>query len=102
MPLLSDQNRRKRNLVIIAGFLVLLGRAAVFDLGVFAPELPVASNIVVFALFNLNLIVFLLLLRAALPQPGQAVVRARAEGDRRQVQGQARAGLPVLSLVPGT
>src|SRR5262249_6518477 len=33
-----------------------------FDLGIFAPELPVASNIVIFALFNLNLIVFLLLL----------------------------------------
>src|SRR5688572_31566625 len=62
MPLLSEQNRRKRNLVIIAAFLLLIGGAAVFDLGVFAPELPVASNIVIFALFNLNLIVFLLLL----------------------------------------
>ena len=62
MPLLSEQNRRKRNLVIIAAFLVLIGGATVFDLGVFAPELPVASNIVIFALFNLNLIVFLLLL----------------------------------------
>src|SRR5687767_5012834 len=62
MPLLSEQNRRKRNLVIIAAFLVLIGGAAVFDLGVFAPELPVASNIVIFALFNLNLIIFLLLL----------------------------------------
>ena len=62
MPLLSEQNRRKRNVVIIASFLVLIGSAAVFDLGVFAPELPVASNIVIFALFNLNLIVFLLLL----------------------------------------
>src|SRR6185295_15683783 len=62
MPLLSEQNRRKRNVVIIASFLVLIGCAAVFDLGVFAPELPVASNIVIFALFNLNLIVFLLLL----------------------------------------
>ena len=62
MPLLSEQNRRKRNLVIIASFLVLIGGATVFDLGIFAPELPVASNIVIFALFNLNLIVFLLLL----------------------------------------
>jgi two-component system nitrogen regulation sensor histidine kinase NtrY len=62
MPLLSEQNRRKRNVVIIASFLVLIGSAAVFDMGVFAPELPVASNIVIFALFNLNLIVFLLLL----------------------------------------
>jgi two-component system nitrogen regulation sensor histidine kinase NtrY len=62
MPLLSDQNRRKRNLVIIAAFLILIGGATAFDLGIFAPELPVASNIVIFALFNLNLIVLLLLI----------------------------------------
>jgi two-component system nitrogen regulation sensor histidine kinase NtrY len=62
MPLLSEQHRRKRNLLIILGFLVLIGGLSFFDLGSFAPELPVASNIVVFALFNLNLIVFLLLL----------------------------------------
>src|SRR2546426_10331730 len=62
MPLLSEQNRRKRNLLIILCFLVLVGGLSAFDLGSFAPELPVASNIVIFALFNLNLIVFLLLL----------------------------------------
>src|SRR5437016_8640054 len=62
MPLLSEQNRRKRNLLVILGFLVLVGGLSVFDLGSFAPELPVASNIVIFALFNLNLVVFLLLL----------------------------------------
>ena len=62
MPLLSEQNRRKRNLLVIAGFLVLIGGLSAFDMGVIAPELPVASNIVIFALFNLNLIVFLLLL----------------------------------------
>src|SRR6266850_2029026 len=62
MPLLSEQNRRKRNLLIILCFLVLMGGLAAFDLGSFAPELPVASNIVIFALFNLNLVVFLLLL----------------------------------------
>ncbi len=62
MPLLSEQNRRKRNLLIILGFLVLVGGLSAFDLGSFAPELPVASNIVIFALFNLNLVVFLLLL----------------------------------------
>src|SRR5947209_5782146 len=63
MPLLSEQNRRKRNLLIILCFLVLVGGLSAFDLGSFAPELPVASNIVIFALFNLNLMVFLLLLR---------------------------------------
>jgi two-component system, NtrC family, nitrogen regulation sensor histidine kinase NtrY len=62
MPLLSEQNRRKRNLVIIALFLLVMGGTTAFDLGIFAPDLPVASNIVIFALFNLNLIVFLLLL----------------------------------------
>jgi two-component system, NtrC family, nitrogen regulation sensor histidine kinase NtrY len=62
MPLLSEQSRRKRNLVVIAAFLLLIGGATAFDLGIFAPEIPVASNIVIFALFNLNLIVFLLLL----------------------------------------
>ena len=62
MPLLSEQNRRKRNLLIIAAFLLLLGGLSALDMGIIAPELPVASNIVIFALFNLNLIVFLLLL----------------------------------------
>jgi two-component system, NtrC family, nitrogen regulation sensor histidine kinase NtrY len=62
MPLLSEQSRRKRNLVIISGTLLILALAGVLSLEMRAPELPVASNIVVFALFNLNLIVFLLLL----------------------------------------
>src|SRR3989454_11456163 len=62
MPLLSETNRRKRNLLVILAFLVLVGGLSAFDLGAFAPELPVASNIVIFALFNLNLVVFLLLL----------------------------------------
>src|SRR5919201_1872670 len=50
MPLLSEQSRRKRNLVIITGFLVLLGVASAFDLGVRAPEIPVASNVAIIAL----------------------------------------------------
>src|SRR5687768_9245993 len=62
MPLLSEQNRRKRNLVIISATLLILALAGALSLEMRAPELPVASNIVVFALFNLNLIVFLLLL----------------------------------------
>src|SRR5215468_5334673 len=62
MPLLSETNRRKRNLLVILAFLVLVGGLSAVDLGIFAPELPVASNIVIFALFNLNLIVLLLLL----------------------------------------
>ena len=62
MPLVSDQGRRKRNLIIICGFLVLLVVATAFEFGIRTPNIPVASTIVVFALFNLNLIVFLLLL----------------------------------------
>ena len=62
MPLLSEQSRRKRNLVVISGTLLILAVAGALSFEMRAPELPVASNIVVFALFNLNLIVFLLLL----------------------------------------
>ena len=57
-----EQERRKRNLLIIAVILVLLTVATVFELGIRAPQIPFASNLIVFALFNLNLIVFLLLL----------------------------------------
>ena len=62
MPLLSEQSRRKRNLVIIGGTLLVLAIAGALSFEMRTPDLPVASNIVVFALFNLNLIVFLLLL----------------------------------------
>jgi two-component system nitrogen regulation sensor histidine kinase NtrY len=61
VPLLSDANRRKRNLLIIAGFLFLIGVANLVDTDVYAPDLPIASNITIFALLNLNLIVLLLL-----------------------------------------
>jgi two-component system nitrogen regulation sensor histidine kinase NtrY len=61
MPLLTEQARRKRNLIIIAAMLLLLAAGSVVDLGLQLPEGPVGSNIVVFALFNLNLIVLLLL-----------------------------------------
>jgi two-component system nitrogen regulation sensor histidine kinase NtrY len=61
VPLLSEANRRKRNLLIIAGFLFLVGVANLVNTGVYAPDIPLASNITVFALLNLNLIVLLLL-----------------------------------------
>src|SRR5436190_635347 len=50
-----------RNLLIIAGFLFLIGVANLVDTDVYAPDLPIASNITIFALLNLNLIVLLLL-----------------------------------------
>ena len=62
MPLLSEQSRRKRNLIVIAAFLALVTIASAFNV-VFVPgELPIASNLVVIALANLNVIVLLLLL----------------------------------------
>jgi two-component system, NtrC family, nitrogen regulation sensor histidine kinase NtrY len=62
VPRADEQERRKRNLLIIGGILVLLTVATVFEVGIRAPQIPVASNLIVFALFNLNLVVFLLLL----------------------------------------
>ncbi len=61
-PAGDERERRKRNLVIIAVVLALLVTMTAFEVGIKAPELPVASNVAVIALFNLNLIVFLLLL----------------------------------------
>ena len=58
----DEQEKRKRNLLIITGILVLLVVATVFEVGIRAPQIPFASNLIVFFLFNLNLIVFLLLL----------------------------------------
>jgi two-component system nitrogen regulation sensor histidine kinase NtrY len=62
MPLLSEPSRRRRNLLVISAFLLLVGVATAVNFEMRVPQLPLASNIVVFALFNLNLIVFLLLL----------------------------------------
>src|SRR5205807_4569333 len=58
----DEQEKRKRNLHIISGILILLVVATVFEVGIRAPQIPFASNLIVFFLFNLNLIVFLLLL----------------------------------------
>src|SRR3990170_1428925 len=58
----DERDRRKRNLIILGVILVLIVAAMVVEVGIKAPRLPIANNIVVFALFNLNLVVFLLLL----------------------------------------
>src|SRR5881296_3077224 len=52
---------RRFSSLIIAGFLFLVAVANLVDTGVYAPDLPLASNITIFALLNLNLIVLLLL-----------------------------------------
>lgn len=62
MPFASEQERRRRNLLILSGLLVILVGFTALELWTRAPQVPVASNLLVFALFNLNLIVFLLLL----------------------------------------
>src|SRR4029450_13249285 len=59
---LDEQEKRKRKLLIITGILVLLVVATIFEGGIRGPKIPFASNLIVFFLFNLNLIVFLLLL----------------------------------------
>jgi len=58
----DERDKRKRNLVIIAVVLFLLVAATAVEVGIKVPEIPIASNVVVIALFNLNLVVFLLLL----------------------------------------
>src|SRR5256712_12139607 len=62
MPLLTEQSRRRRTPVVIGALLPLAAAAPAVNFEMRVPQLPLASNIVVFALFNLNLIVFLLLL----------------------------------------
>jgi two-component system nitrogen regulation sensor histidine kinase NtrY len=62
MPLLTEPSRRRRNAVIVTAALAFLVVATALNFEMRVPEVPLASNIVVFALFNLNLIVFLLLL----------------------------------------
>jgi two-component system nitrogen regulation sensor histidine kinase NtrY len=62
MPLLTEPTRRRRNLLLISALLAFLAVATALNFEMRVPDVPLASNIVVFALFNLNLIVFLLLL----------------------------------------
>ena len=53
----------RRNLLIVSGGLALLAFAWWgFKVWIHSPQVPLASNLAVFALFNLNLIVFLLLM----------------------------------------
>ena len=102
MPLLSEENRRKRNLVILAGFVLLVGTANLLDVGVYAPELPLASNIAVFALLNLNLIVLLLLVVLLL----RNLVKLWFERREKVIGAKFKAKLVLaflsLSLIPST
>jgi len=102
VPLLSEENRRKRNLVILAGFVLLVATANLLDVGVYAPELPLASNIAVFALLNLNLIVLLLLVLLLL----RNLVKLWFERRDKVIGAKFKAKLVLaflsLSLIPST
>jgi two-component system nitrogen regulation sensor histidine kinase NtrY len=100
-PLSDEQYRRKRNLLIIGVVLVLLVVATVFEVGIRAPQIPVASNLIVFALFNLNLVVFLLLLVLLI----RNVVKLSFERRHKVIGARFKAKLVLtfvaLSLTPG-
>ena len=58
----DERGRRRRNVVLVLGALTLLIAAWWgFRVWIHSPDVPLAWNLGVFALFNLNLIVFLLL-----------------------------------------
>ena len=58
----EQRGHYRRNLLIVSGGLALLALAWWgFKVWIHSPQIPLASNLAVFALFNLNLIVFLLL-----------------------------------------
>ncbi len=107
MPLASrpdrvdEQEKRKRNLLIITGILVLLVVATVFEVGIRAPQIPFASNLIVFFLFNLNLIVFLLLLVLLF----RNLIKLSFERRQKIIGSKFKAKLVLtflaLSLVPG-
>jgi two-component system nitrogen regulation sensor histidine kinase NtrY len=58
----ADERRRKRNLIVIIVFLALLLGASALKMSFRPAELPVASNLVLIALANLNVLVLSLLL----------------------------------------
>src|SRR6266851_597722 len=100
-PRTVEQERRKRNLLIIGVILVLLIVATVFEVGIRAPQIPFASNLIVFALFNLNLVVFLLLLVLLF----RNLVKLSFERRHKIIGSRFKAKLVLtflaLSLVPG-
>jgi two-component system nitrogen regulation sensor histidine kinase NtrY len=61
-PLPSEQSRRRRHLLVISAVLALLAVGIALNLEMRVPEIPLASNILIFALFNVNLLLFSLLL----------------------------------------
>src|SRR5262245_60739388 len=100
MPLLSEDGRRKRNLLIIAAVLIVLAAGSAVNYGLTGPDLPVASNLAMILLFNLNAVVLLLLLVLLF----RNLVKLWFERQQKVVASQFKAKLVLaflfLSLVP--
>src|SRR5262245_44505541 len=100
MPLLSEDSRRKRNLLIITAVLILLAAGSAMNWGLTGPDLPVASNLAMILLFNLNAVVLLLLLVLLF----RNLVKLWFERQQKVVASQFKAKLVLaflfLSLVP--
>jgi two-component system nitrogen regulation sensor histidine kinase NtrY len=100
MPLLSEDTRRKRNLLIITAVLILLVAGSAVNYGITGPDLPVASNLAMILLFNLNAVVLLLLVVLLF----RNLVKLWFERRQKVVASQFKAKLVLaflfLSLVP--
>jgi two-component system nitrogen regulation sensor histidine kinase NtrY len=102
MPLLSEDSRRKRNLLIITAVLIVLAAGSAVNYGLTGPDLPVASNLAMILLFNLNAVVLLLLVVLLF----RNLVKLWFERRQKVVASQFKAKLVLaflfLSLVPTT
>jgi two-component system nitrogen regulation sensor histidine kinase NtrY len=102
MPLLSDEARRKRNLLIITAVLIVLAAGSAVNYGLTGPDLPVASNLAMILLFNLNAVVLLLLVVLLF----RNLVKLWFERQQKVAASQFKAKLVLaflfLSLVPTT
>jgi two-component system nitrogen regulation sensor histidine kinase NtrY len=102
MPLLSDEGRRKRNLLIITAVLIVLAGGSAVNYGLTGPDLPVASNLAMILLFNLNAVVLLLLVVLLF----RNLVKLWFERQQKVLASQFKAKLVLaflfLSLVPTT
>ena len=100
MPLLSEDSRRKRNLLIITAVLIVLAAGSAVNYGLTGPDLPVASNLAMILLFNLNAVVLLLLVVLLF----RNLVKLWFERQQKVVASQFKAKLVLaflfLSLVP--
>src|SRR5262245_17100912 len=100
MPLLSEDGRRKRNLLIIAAVLIVLAAGSAVNYGLTGPDLHVASNLAMILLFNLNAVVLLLLVVLLF----RNLVKLWFERRQKVVASQFKAKLVLaflfLSLVP--